>query len=44
MNDRRHILTKDTEGCVSLWDVLSGSEVQCFGKVSGSLTSKPNQI
>lgn len=35
--DRRHILTEDTEGEVTLWDVTSGSRVQDFGKViSGS--------
>ena len=34
MNDRRHILTQDAEGEVALWDVLTGGEVQAFGKVS----------
>ena len=33
MNDRRHILTQDAEGDVALWDVLTGGEVQAFGKV-----------
>ena len=36
MNDRRHILTKDAEGNVALWDVLTGGEVQSFGKVRSS--------
>ncbi|GAX75270.1 hypothetical protein CEUSTIGMA_g2715.t1 [Chlamydomonas eustigma] len=33
LNDRRHILSKDSEGNVELWDVLSGGVVQSYGKV-----------
>ncbi|GFH26663.1 WD repeat domain-containing protein, partial [Haematococcus lacustris] len=34
LSDRRHILTKDTDGNVSRWDVLAGAETGRYGKVS----------
>ncbi|XP_045181186.2 WD repeat-containing protein 48-like [Mercenaria mercenaria] len=33
LNDKRHILTKDTEENVALWDVLSARKVEDLGKV-----------
>ena len=33
MNDRRHVLTKDTEQNVAMWDVLTASKVQDLGPV-----------
>jgi len=33
MTDRRHVLTKDTDGNVALWDVLTGGVVDSYGKV-----------
>ena len=33
LNDRRHVLTKDTEQNVALWDVLTASKVQDLGNV-----------
>lgn len=33
LNDRRHILTRNSEGEVELWDILTGGVVQVFGKV-----------
>ncbi|XP_041360801.1 WD repeat-containing protein 48-like [Gigantopelta aegis] len=32
LNDRRHILTKDTDECVALWDVLTASKVKELGR------------
>ncbi|KAI5077648.1 hypothetical protein GOP47_0007472, partial [Adiantum capillus-veneris] len=34
LNDKRHILTKDTAGFVKLWEVTSGTVKEDFGKVS----------
>eukprot|EP00775_Hariotina_reticulata_P005150 gene5150-5390_t len=33
LNDKRHILTRDSEGQVQLWDVLAARPVQQLGKV-----------
>lgn len=33
LNDKRHILTKDTEDHVALWDVLTARKVEDLGKV-----------
>ena len=33
LTDRRHILTKDADGNVDLWDAAMGSVVKHFGKV-----------
>lgn len=33
MNDRRHVLTKDTEENVALYDVLKACKVEDLGKV-----------
>lgn len=33
LTDRRHILTKDAEGNVELWDVATGAVEERFGKV-----------
>lgn len=33
MTDRRHVLTRDSGGCVALWDVLSGGMVESYGQV-----------
>lgn len=33
LNDKRHILTKDTEDYVALWDVLQARKVEDLGKV-----------
>lgn len=32
LNDRRHVLTRDSDGNVALWDVLAGSMAQQFGR------------
>eukprot|EP00271_Cylindrocystis_brebissonii_P020851 TRINITY_DN713_c0_g2_i5.p1 TRINITY_DN713_c0_g2~~TRINITY_DN713_c0_g2_i5.p1 ORF type:complete len:1017 (-),score=193.27 TRINITY_DN713_c0_g2_i5:791-3841(-) len=34
LNNRRHILSKDTEGNVKLWEITRGALVEDFGKVS----------
>lgn len=34
LTDRRHILTKDAEGNVELWDIATGAVEQRFGKVA----------
>ncbi|KAJ9180155.1 hypothetical protein P3X46_008434 [Hevea brasiliensis] len=34
LNNRRHVLTKDTTGSVKLWEITRGVVVQDFGKVS----------
>ena len=31
--DKRHVLTKDSEGIVQLWDVLAGAPIQQLGQV-----------
>jgi hypothetical protein len=31
--DKRHLLTQDSTGEVSLWDVLAGQPIQQLGKV-----------
>lgn len=31
--DKRHVLTEDAEGAVTLWDVTSGARIQEYGKV-----------
>lgn len=36
LTDKRHILTKDSEGNVQLWDVLSGAPIQQLGQVGPS--------
>ncbi len=33
LTDRRHVLTRDSEGVVALWDVLTGCQVETYGKV-----------
>ena len=33
LNDKRHILTKDTDGDVAMYDVLKAGKVKEFGKV-----------
>ena len=33
LTDRRHVLTKDAEGNVQLWDIATGAVEQHFGKV-----------
>jgi len=33
LNDKRHVLTRDCEGQVQLWDVLAGRPIQELGKV-----------
>lgn len=33
LNDKRHVLTRDCEGQVQLWDVLAGRPIQQLGKV-----------
>lgn len=37
LTDRRHILTKDAEGNVELWDVATGAVEEHFGKVDFQL-------
>ncbi|KAI6194520.1 WD repeat-containing protein 48-like protein [Aphelenchoides besseyi] len=32
LNDRRHVVTRDTENVVSIWDVLSGQKMVSHGK------------
>ncbi|KAK1288123.1 hypothetical protein QJS10_CPB19g00624 [Acorus calamus] len=34
LNNRRHVLTKDTMGSVKLWEITKGIVVEDFGKVS----------
>ncbi|OEL31978.1 WD repeat-containing protein 48, partial [Dichanthelium oligosanthes] len=34
MNNRRHVLTKDTAGSVKLWEITRGAVIEDFGKVS----------
>ncbi|XP_066356247.1 uncharacterized protein [Miscanthus floridulus] len=34
MNNRRHVLTKDTTGSVKLWEITRGAVIEDFGKVS----------
>ncbi|KAH1138504.1 hypothetical protein GYH30_028142 [Glycine max] len=34
LNNRRHVLTKDTSGSVKLWEITKGVVVKDFGKVS----------
>ncbi|KAK5578007.1 hypothetical protein RB653_002956 [Dictyostelium firmibasis] len=33
LNNRRHILTKDNDNNVQLWDITRGKEIESFGKV-----------
>ncbi|KAL5013551.1 hypothetical protein ScPMuIL_007821 [Solemya velum] len=33
LNDKRHIITKDTDDCVAVWDVLTGKKTDNLGKV-----------
>lgn len=33
LTDRRHILTKDAEGMVELWDIATGAVEERYGKV-----------
>ncbi|KAL9267413.1 WD repeat-containing protein [Drosera capensis] len=33
LNNRRHVLTKDTAGCVKLWEITRGIVIQDYGKV-----------
>ncbi|KAJ3704074.1 hypothetical protein LUZ61_007779 [Rhynchospora tenuis] len=34
LNNRRHVLTKDTAGSVKLWDITKGVVIEDYGKVS----------
>ncbi|KAF3454371.1 hypothetical protein FNV43_RR04818 [Rhamnella rubrinervis] len=34
LNNRRHVLTKDTAGSVKLWEITRGSVIEDYGKVS----------
>eukprot|EP00249_Psilotum_nudum_P019787 c27414_g1_i2 orf=519-2798(-) len=34
LNDRRHVLTKDADGVVKLWEITRGSVINDFGKIS----------
>uniref|UniRef100_A0A0D9XX69 Uncharacterized protein n=1 Tax=Leersia perrieri TaxID=77586 RepID=A0A0D9XX69_9ORYZ len=34
LNNRRHVLTKDTAGSVKLWEITRGAVIEDFGKVS----------
>ncbi|XP_060182610.1 uncharacterized protein LOC132612343 [Lycium barbarum] len=34
LNDRRHVLTKDTAGTVKLWEITRGAVIQNYGEVS----------
>ncbi|KAJ8760679.1 hypothetical protein K2173_017673 [Erythroxylum novogranatense] len=34
LNNRRHVLTKDTDGSVKLWEITRGIVVEDYGKVS----------
>ncbi|GAB2277556.1 hypothetical protein Dimus_012266 [Dionaea muscipula] len=34
LNNRRHVLTKDTAGCVKLWEITRGVVVEDYGEVS----------
>ncbi|XP_010909218.2 uncharacterized protein [Elaeis guineensis] len=34
LNDRRHVLTKDTAGLVKLWEITRGVVIENYGKVS----------
>ena len=34
LNDKRHVLAKDTEGCVTLYDVLRARKVATLGNVN----------
>lgn len=40
LNDRRHVLTLDSEGKVSLWDVLTGGVVESYGQVDFNAKEK----
>jgi hypothetical protein len=42
MNDKRHILTKDTEGKISLWDALTARKVCDYGATE-SLESRAKE-
>ena len=42
LNDKRHIITKDTEGFVSTWDVLQARKVADHGKVEIDKIIKEN--
>ncbi|XP_019440513.1 PREDICTED: WD repeat-containing protein 48-like isoform X3 [Lupinus angustifolius] len=34
LNNKRHVLTKDTSGSVKLWEITKGAAVEDYGKVS----------
>eukprot|EP00252_Welwitschia_mirabilis_P010612 TRINITY_DN2397_c0_g1_i1.p1 TRINITY_DN2397_c0_g1~~TRINITY_DN2397_c0_g1_i1.p1 ORF type:complete len:753 (+),score=154.85 TRINITY_DN2397_c0_g1_i1:499-2757(+) len=34
LNDRRHVLTKDAEGNVKLWEITRGAVIEDYGKVA----------
>ncbi|CAH9094964.1 unnamed protein product [Cuscuta europaea] len=34
LNNRRHVLTKDTSGAVKLWEITRGTVIENFGEVS----------
>lgn len=34
LNDRRYVLTKDSNDCIALYDILSACKVKDFGNVS----------
>ncbi|KAL5200451.1 hypothetical protein ABZP36_021654 [Zizania latifolia] len=36
LNNRRHVLTKDTAGSVKLWEITRGAVIEDFGKATGS--------
>jgi hypothetical protein len=38
LTDKRHVLTKDSNGHVQLWDVLAGQPIQQLGQVRTSVT------
>ncbi|KAK6187082.1 hypothetical protein SNE40_006330 [Patella caerulea] len=40
LNDKRHILTRDTDDCVALWDVLTARKVEDQGNVDFDLEIK----
>ena len=42
--DKRHVLTQDSEGQVSLWDVTCAARVQDYGKVRDWNGGKEGQM
>jgi WD repeat-containing protein 48 len=37
LSDKRHVLTKDSNGHVQLWDVLAGQPIQQLGQVNSCI-------